>query len=410
MIKAFLRGIFLTAFLLPPALSGAPPPLQSLNYKILEGGSVIVSDGSREVVKIQPRIFTGTNSQKWDGIFLFQDAELRARDGHYNGLTVVNGVRITLLYEINPIESGLHIIYHLVPTAPVTVSWVQVYSSFPYNDWKGTSYELDGSQGQVPENHFGTWLLLDSDSGFVSIGPSPAKAGLAFKMVSKGLHLRLVDDQYWGESLSVLYSHHDLETNWVWEKGESKDFDFTITFNRSLTSVQDFPTPLRVAALPTSTSQSFTQIRPRPTQVPVRRVLQPMPTLHLWRPTSIPTPFSTTIQQSVFSLPNPKPTPVPAWLPHLDLNNRVEFSSPPANIYVNFADGPGHYQVEVMDASGNSLESIFDEKVVRQGDKWLEWDGQDEKGKDAPPGQYFVIIYKNGKPLRSISVYRAVTR
>jgi flagellar hook assembly protein FlgD len=90
----------------------------------------------------------------------------------------------------------------------------------------------------------------------------------------------------------------------------------------------------------------------------------------------------------------------------LDPNVSVVFSAPPANIDVTFADGPGRYQLEVVDGSGNSLEAIFDQRVVMEGDTWVEWDGRDAKGRDVPPGQYYVILYKDGKALKSISLVR----
>ncbi len=184
------------------------------------------------------------------------------------------------------------------------------------------------------------------------------------------------------------------------------------------------PTPppsfpvLLPTAIPTPTPRpvpSFTPFQPftptpfpvpSPLKVPVRSrsvKIKPTPTFVALRPTATPR----LVIRPNFTATWPtrsKPTSVPTWLPPLDLNNRVELNSPPANIYFNIADGPGRYQVEVVDSAGNLLVLIFDENVVRQGGKWLEWNGQDSKGRDAPPGQYFVVIYKDGKPLKSISV------
>lgn len=93
-------------------------------------------------------------------------------------------------------------------------------------------------------------------------------------------------------------------------------------------------------------------------------------------------------------------------IPTPDQGNKIEFTTPPANIFVTFADGPGRYQVEVVDSFGNSLEAIFDRKIAAENEKWLEWDGLDSQGKDVPPGQYYVIIYKDGRALKSFSVIR----
>jgi hypothetical protein len=90
----------------------------------------------------------------------------------------------------------------------------------------------------------------------------------------------------------------------------------------------------------------------------------------------------------------------------LDKQQTVEFSDPPANIYVIFADGPGKYRVEVVDDGGKILEVVYDHKVAAQSDAWLDWDCLDGKGMPVPPGQYFVVIYKDGKALKSLSVVR----
>ena len=76
---------------------------------------------------------------------------------------------------------------------------------------------------------------------------------------------------------------------------------------------------------------------------------------------------------------------------------------------MTFGDGAGRYQLEVVDGRGHSLRMIFDKKIVGEGDDWVMWDGKDSQGRAVPLGQYFVVFYKDGKPLRSISVYRAGT-
>jgi hypothetical protein len=90
----------------------------------------------------------------------------------------------------------------------------------------------------------------------------------------------------------------------------------------------------------------------------------------------------------------------------LDPTLNVSFIEPPANIYITFADGPGRYQVVVVDDQGNTLEAVFDRKVAAESDAWVEWDGLNPKGKLVSPGQYFVILFKDGKALKRISVIR----
>ncbi len=172
----------------------------------------------------------------------------------------------------------------------------------------------------------------------------------------------------------------------------------------------------------TSTS-TFTPTYPIPSPTPVRLVPKPTasnpPKLAVPSPRWVlPTPtrfFLPTATLPIRPAPRPKPqpraTPTPARLnpaqwPPLDPSLNVVFTEPPANIYLTFADGPGRYQVEVVDDEGNSLEALFDRKVVAQSDSWVEWDGLDQKGKLVSPGQYFVILLKDGKALKRISVIR----
>lgn len=91
----------------------------------------------------------------------------------------------------------------------------------------------------------------------------------------------------------------------------------------------------------------------------------------------------------------------------LDREQTIEFAAPPANIYVAFGDGPGWYQLQIVDRGATLVKTIFNRHVAAETDAWVEWDGRDEKGKDMPPGQYFVVIYKDGTALKSISVVRS---
>lgn len=175
------------------------------------------------------------------------------------------------------------------------------------------------------------------------------------------------------------------------------------TFTPSLTPtprprLRRTPTPIPIRR-PVSVAPVACRIRVKPTPTFVWR----RPTLAprgLFRPTWTPVPP-----------PAPrKPAPVPTWLPPPAKGQAIVFETPPVEIYVTFGDGVGRYQLQVVDGQGHPLEVIFDKKIIGEKDSWVTWDGKDGQGRDVPPGQYFVIFYKNGKSLRSISVYRAVTR
>jgi hypothetical protein len=113
--------------------------------------------------------------------------------------------------------------------------------------------------------------------------------------------------------------------------------------------------------------------------------MQPTPTW-FWRPTKTAMPLSpptrTPIPKDVF----PTPTAVaPALLSLLDREQTIEFAAPPANIYVTFGDGPGRYQLQIVDRGARLVKNIYDRHVVGETDSWVEWDGRDEKGEDMPP-------------------------
>jgi flagellar hook assembly protein FlgD len=59
----------------------------------------------------------------------------------------------------------------------------------------------------------------------------------------------------------------------------------------------------------------------------------------------------------------------------------------------------------MVDARGKPLQTIFDKWIVGEKDTWVTWNGKNDHGQEVPVGQYFVIFYKGGKPLRSVSVF-----
>ncbi len=155
------------------------------------------------------------------------------------------------------------------------------------------------------------------------------------------------------------------------------------------------------ASLPTPRPRLPAKPQPKPLRI------QPTPTW-VWRPTKTATPWPWPTITPIPQDPLPTPTLVaPALLSLLDKEQTIEFSAPPANIYVTFADGPGHYQLQIVNAGANLVKTIYDRHVIGETDTWVEWDGHDERGHDMPPGRYFVVIYKDGKALKSISVIRS---
>ncbi len=138
--------------------------------------------------------------------------------------------------------------------------------------------------------------------------------------------------------------------------------------------------------------------RPRiiwPTATPTRViVLTPTPTITFREiPTSTPVPL----------------VPTPVFTPVMTTEisaMAVTFSLPPANVLVTFADGPGTYQVEAVDAQGRHLKTLMNQRILRTSDIWISWDGKDEQGRDVPIGRYFVLCFKEGRMLQKILLVR----
>ncbi len=85
-----------------------------------------------------------------------------------------------------------------------------------------------------------------------------------------------------------------------------------------------------------------------------------------------------------------------------DQPETVIFNQLPANIDVSFADGPGHYQLKLLDEHGNIMRILYDANVTGQKDAWVEWDGKDKRGYDVPVGQYSVVFSKDGRVFKKI--------
>ena len=87
------------------------------------------------------------------------------------------------------------------------------------------------------------------------------------------------------------------------------------------------------------------------------------------------------------SLPPPqKPFAPPNW---------------PTEFNLTFSDGPGLYEAEVLDSNGLLIRILLRQSVMAPCSSWVQWDGRDSKGIETPPGRYEVILFKNGKFLKT---------
>jgi hypothetical protein len=501
MSRRLLQALFLSILAALPlrALAQEAGPLC---YQVYKNGTVIVSDGPKEIVRIFPHLFAGgpfyfrqVPSPRMEDSFLFTPFPKGKKHGDYDATANVHGGEVDLSYRVERLSFGLRIHYTLEPRINIQLGRVQVYTRFDHADWKNAPLSFNDNEGYVPDLPKGDslwgFILRSAYSSPISLGPSPALGGLAFQMSSKGLYTELVGNERWGRSLGIVYSRHEFSfpqtrepvhlfyKEWIWEQGVEKNFDFDITFNRPMApspcitvtpgvvgnkaafapkpeiptnpvrvltatplatatrTATLIPTPTRTATPTASPTPTWTPrpippparvlprvIAPRPTATPVpvrstptvkvqARSIRVRPTPNRgWRPTFTrtstprPLPVRKAISKAAWT---PTPTPIPSWLPKLDKANAIVFSETPPNIYVSFADGPGVYRLQIVDNRGNLLQVIYNQRVVTQADAWVGWDGKDAQGRVAPPGQYFVIIYKDGKALKSLSVVRTAS-
>ena len=191
----------------------------------------------------------------------------------------------------------------------------------------------------------------------------------------------------------------------------------TPSFTRTFTPTKT-PTPTRTPKIPTPTKTPV--FRPTATLPPLRVVRQtwktPTPTPTLRPPTRTPTvriipPTRTPTPppvRRVILRPTATPTPhPPRALPQVTAGppqDALTFERLPVTVNVTFADGPGTYTVDVLDAQGKFIKRIFEEKVVRNHDEWVDWDGTDGKGRTVGTGSFLLVCRKGDRELKRLWV------
>jgi hypothetical protein len=187
------------------------------------------------------------------------------------------------------------------------------------------------------------------------------------------------------------------------------------------------PTPTytprpKPTATPVPPTPTYTP-RPRPTATPTPRpvVRQPSstPTPIKRRqlvatptrvPKALPTWTPTRVRRTTWVTPSPtprlKPTSTYTAIPRTaeSLPQTIVFVSPPVNILVTFADGPGRYKLEVVDAKENPVQTLYYKRVSAERQTWVTWDGNNDQGQLMPYGHYSAVFSKDGKVLRHIAL------
>jgi hypothetical protein len=150
-------------------------------------------------------------------------------------------------------------------------------------------------------------------------------------------------------------------------------------------------TPTDIPEVPTATlpplakPTKFVYVPPAPTHtpVPVRRK----------KPTATPTAQK----------PRPTFTPLPPQQ-EMGMAATIVFVNPPVNIDASFADGPGRYKLEIEDADGVHVITLYDRHVGFEKETWLSWDGTNDQGRLMHYGQYFAYFTKDGVLIQKIAL------
>ena len=146
-----------------------------------------------------------------------------------------DGSRLGLKYDVQELTSGIHVQVTLTALESVKLIAARVNVDFPYADWMQSPYQLGLTKGRISPDPSTQIVFATGDSAELSLGPAPQCSGLSAKMTAPELNMLLQDSRQWGGKLSVILSHAEPgDKPWIWNAGEQKKFDFTLTFNRSL--------------------------------------------------------------------------------------------------------------------------------------------------------------------------------
>jgi len=84
----------------------------------------------------------------------------------------------------------------------------------------------------------------------------------------------------------------------------------------------------------------------------------------------------------------------------------IVFTDFPINIYMGFRDGVGEYQLNIWDAQGRLVQTVFQKNITIEKEHWATWDGKTTGGGESAPGLYYAVLSKDGRFLRRITLAR----
>ncbi|MGH7739276.1 MAG: hypothetical protein ACREL1_03925, partial [bacterium] len=137
---------------------------------------------------------------------------------------------------------------------------------------------------------------------------------------------------------------------------------------------------------------------PTPTDTPVAAAPIPPQTAPAYVTDSWTAPETMEVHwaPTIFPTDTPRPTSTPTPIPA-----NVQ---QPMSFYVSLMDGPGRYQLEVMDGAGQSLRTLLERDLTGSEQVWVRWDGKDARGQNLPLGNYWLRCSKNGVMIRKMNL------
>jgi len=192
---------------------------------------------------------------------------------------------------------------------------------------------------------------------------------------------------------------------------------WTATASRTATQTRTpSPAPTRTYTVVKRPTRAYPTWTPSDTTVPRRPTRTPTPRVRKPYPTWTPTPTLQGVRRVSVSKRAATDTPVPppratrtkgSDTEHREIvlmksEERVVFERPPLSFFVAFVD-PGVYRIDVSDMQGRPIRTLFDENVKARREQWVEWDGKDASRSAVPAGEYTVVYFRDGRPVRKIT-------
>ena len=102
--------------------------------------------------------------------------------------------------------------------------------------------------------------------------------------------------------------------------------------------------------------------------------------------------------------PTATPTLITVASQDLSIATTITFDNPPVNIDASFADGSGLYRLEIVDAQGFHLKTLYNKPSGFEKEIWITWDGTNDQGQLLRYGNYYALFTKDGVLIQKIAL------